>query len=354
MRETSGAGNLILYLGANWWGSDARALAMALRQLGNSLIEEQYEDYFPIRWSSTVLRATRRLIRNRCIANYNRAILDHVDNPSINFLLVFKGMMLDPATLAAFSNRGIPIYCFYPDVSLFDHGNNIPRLLACYDCFFTTKRFHLEDRALLTKVRAVELVRHGFDPEVHRRIQLSAAVLSHYGCDVSFVGCWSPKKERLLTVLAEAMPESNLKIWGPGWNRAGCIARRFWEGRGAYGDELAIVYCASRINLGLLSESGPTSAYGDQVTARTWQIPACGGFVLHEKTSELEEYFLPQVEVAIFRDENDLAPQIQHYLGNPEDRIRIAEAGYRRCLTAGYTYVAAAQHICRYHQESCL
>jgi 2-polyprenyl-3-methyl-5-hydroxy-6-metoxy-1,4-benzoquinol methylase len=53
------------------------------------------------------------------------------------------------------------------------------------------------------------------------------------------------------------------------------------------------VYSASKINLGLLSEAGGGTTLGDQVTARTWQIPAAGGFMLLESTEELVRYFAP-------------------------------------------------------------
>jgi len=62
------------------------------------------------------------------------------------------------------------------------------------------------------------------------------------------------------------------------------VVQERWQGRGAYGDELAIVYCCSRINLGLVSESGGGTSQGDETTARTWQIPAAGAFMIHERT----------------------------------------------------------------------
>lgn len=31
--------NLVLFLGADWWGSDARALAVAARRLGHGLLD---------------------------------------------------------------------------------------------------------------------------------------------------------------------------------------------------------------------------------------------------------------------------------------------------------------------------
>jgi hypothetical protein len=343
--------NLILYLGADWWGSDARALAVAFRKTGNALIEVIDEDFFPLQWSTVPLRALRRLARPWFVQNYNRAVLRHAGNPAIDFVLVFKGKLLQAATLERFREQGMPIYCFYPDVSFLDHGPEIWNCLPLYDCLFTTKSYHLEDAALRSRVKQMKLVAHGFDPEVHRSVALSEGVKRQYGCDVSFVGCWSPKKEALLACIVVECPDLNIRIWGPGWGRSAPAVRSCWQGRGAFGDELAIIYGASRINLGLVSEAGGGTKVGDLVTARTWQIPAAGGFMLHEDTPELAQYFQPGREVGVFQSATDLPSRVRDYLSNEPTRIRTLEAGHRRCLESGYTYDAAARTILEFHAQ---
>lgn len=349
MNDAKAQGKLILFLGANWWGSDARALAVALRSSGHNLIEVNYQDFLSTHWSSWYLRVLRRAIRPLLASSFNEAVLQHAGNPAIDFLLVFKGMLLNPRTLAYFRSRKIPAYCFYPDVSFSEHGGNIWQCLPFYDCLFTTKEFHVRDPILRQRVKDIQLVSHGFDPEVHRPTTSGPLVLDYYACDVSFVGCWSPKKERLIASLVTAIPRLTLKLWGPGWNRAQPPVRQRWSGRGAYGDELAVIYQASRINLGLLSEAGSDTGSGDEVTARTWQIPATTGFLLHEQTSELERYFISGREVATFQDAADLPLKVQYYLNQKSERDEIARRGYERCLTSGYTYSIAAKTICDYH-----
>ncbi|HSH40401.1 MAG TPA: glycosyltransferase, partial [Chthoniobacterales bacterium] len=243
----------------------------------------------------------------------------------------------------------IPAYCFYPDVSFRDHGRNISECLPLYGRIFTTKRFHQDDTALPAGVNLLQIVRHGFDPAVHRRLELSSTVWESYACDASFVGCWSPKKEALLQALIDAIPSLKLKVWGIGWGRCGADVRRHWTARGAFGDELAIVYGASAINLGLLSEAGGGTIIGDQVTARTWQIPAAAAFMLHEDTRELRDYFQPDKEVGVFADAGDLVRKVEYYLAHAPEREAIAAAGYARCVREDYTYVEAARAICKYH-----
>jgi spore maturation protein CgeB len=349
---TAGSGHhLILFLGADWWGSDARALAVALRHSENALIEVIYEDFFPLQWSTVPLRALRRLARPWLVQDYNRAVLGHAGNPAIDFVLVFKGKLLQAATLERFRQQGTRIYCFYPDVSFLDHGPEIWDCLPLYNCLFTTKSFHLDDAALRGRVRQMKLVAHGFDPEVHRPVTLNDGMKRQYGCDVSFVGCWSPKKEALLACIVRECPDLNIRIWGLGWRRSAPTMRSRWQGRGAFGDELSIIYRASKINLGLVSEAGRGTKVGDLVTARTWQIPAVGGFMLHEDTVELRRYFNPESEVGVFQSGLDLAERIRYYLADQDRRLQILDSGHRRCLESHYTYAAAADEILRFHDQ---
>jgi spore maturation protein CgeB len=340
------------FLGADWWGSDARALSAELRGQGHMLIDRHYEDYFPTKWRSVVMRGIRRLLRNWMAAEYNRAVEELLQVEAMDFLLVFKGMLLSPKTLQKFRVAGIPCYCVYPDVSFQDHGANIWDCLPLYDCVFTTKSFHLEDSELRRRVKRLEFVPHGFDPEVHRPIPLTTTLQAYYSSDLSFVGVWTPKKEQILSALVDAMPDVKLKIWGPFWERANLSVRKCWQGRAAYGDELAAICTNARINLGLLSEAGGGTVKGDQTTARTWQIPACGGFMLHEDTEELRAAFSGGEHIAVFRSTSELANAVRQYLGDDALRDRIRVAGYQHCLSSGYSYRPAADRILTYHRSA--
>jgi hypothetical protein len=70
--------------------------------------------------------------------------------------------------------------------------------------------------------------------------------------------------------LIQGLPNADIRRRGVGWNRSESAVRARWQGRGVYGDELALVYQCSRINLGLLSETGGGTSQGDETTARTW------------------------------------------------------------------------------------
>ena len=333
------------FLGADWWGSDARAMAMELRRRGHLVLERHYEDHFPTRWRNPVLRVVRRLLRGLMARDYNSGVEELLEVRGLDLLLVFKGMLLQPATLARFKAAGTPCYCFYPDVSFLDHGENIPTCLGLYDRVFTSKTYHLEDGGLSAERADWQFAPHGFDPEVHRPVPSDGLGDSCYACEVSFAGHFSPKKEAILERLVGDCPGVGLKVWGPGWERAGATVRGFWQGRAAYGDELAAIYSFSKINLGLLSEAGGGTQVGDAATGRAWQSPGSGGFMLHEDTEEVRAFFEADVEVALFADGEELARAVRRYLADEPERLAVAAAGYRRAKAAPYTYARAVDLI---------
>lgn len=337
------------FLGADWWGSDALAMATDLRRRGHLVMDRHYEDYLPTKWRHPLLKAVRKSLRGLMARDYNRSVEELLDIADMDMLLVFKGMLLDPKTLARFKAMGIPCYCFYPDVSFHDHGCNIPACLPLYDCIFTTKRYHLDNPAVTRMAPEWRFAPHGFDPAVHRPVSRTGIVHATYCCDVSFVGFYSPKKEKSLAALSESMPALDLKIWGTGWGKARMAVRSYWQGRGAYGDEVTAIYSLSKINLGLLSEAGTGVNSGDSTTARSWQIPGAGGFLLHEDTSEIRAAFAEDKEVALFKGPEHLVAQVRRFLADDGARQAVAAAGHRRAMEEPYTYARAVDIILARH-----
>jgi spore maturation protein CgeB len=341
---------------AKWWGSDARALAQAFRRLGHTIIDIDEEDYIPFRWEGKSSRILRRLFLPLFAADYNRAILEKAANASFDFVLAFKGYFVKAETVAAVRRYQKPVFNFYPDVSFEDHGPNIPAALRHYDCVFTTKSYHGKREIENFAIQNLEYVRHGFDPEVHRPITLSDEMIRNYGCDVSFVGCWSPEKEGRLLYLLEHSPNVSLKVYGVGWEYA---SGKFKEQLGsnlkpgAFGDELSIVYCASKVNLGLLSSSSDPML-SDQTTARTFQIPATRSLMLHEDTPEVRSCFDDRSEILLFKNNEEMVKKINWALQSPEVTAEIRQRGYERCQSEPYDYSAAAKKIVRYFEQRSL
>jgi spore maturation protein CgeB len=70
----------------------------------------------------------------------------------------------------------------------------------------------------------------------------------------------------------------------------------------------------------------------DIVTMRIFDILACRGFVLADHSEELPSLFEVGTEVISWHDLGDLHEKASWYLNHPEERERIAAAGYARVL----------------------
>jgi len=100
-----------------------------------------------------------------------------------------------------------------------------------------------------------------------------------------------------------------------------------------YLSELCPVYQKSRINLNISKfqlRSG--------VNQRIFDVPAAGSFVLTDQTSDLEQYFRPDEEVAIYRDAEEMKSKVKFYLNHEHERLSIINKARRRVLNE-HTYI---------------
>ncbi len=341
----------ILFLGENWYGSCARACCYALRRLGHDVSDVDAQTIVP-QLRSRASRLALRLSRRGLVREYNELVLAVAARTEPDVLIAFKAPLLEPATLMRLRRVGVALYNYYPDTSVFAHGPLIPAALAEYDCVFFTKRFTETDVRRRLTLRASTVVPHGYDPEIHRPWPLSERDRKQYGHDVVVVATYMPHKEQVLAELVEAMPDLDLRIWGNGWRERGSPRLRSCvEGVPVDGTAYARALQAARINLAVMSGRVAGASQGDETTTRTFEIPACGGFMLHERSAELRELFDEDREVACFAGARELVEKIRFYLANPEARTRIAEAGHARCVPA-YSYDARMQALLDWHRAS--
>lgn len=139
------------------------------------------------------------------------------------------------------------------------------------------------------------------DPALHRRIP---GVAKQY--DVCFVGNTFPgdgERSRLVQWIQATYPN-------------------VFVGR-AYGDEMARIYAASRLVF--------NCAIQDDVNMRVFEAAACGSLLVTNDLSANGQdlLFQPGVHLATYRSADDLPAVLEHYLRDPAERERIAEAGMR-------------------------
>jgi len=333
-----------------WLGSNGFAAMKALRRAGWSVAVVPEREFVPVRWRSVPARVLRRLVRSTAVREFNRELLRQAQQSGAEFLFVFKGPYVLPATLMELRRRGVRCYCFYPDVSFHVHGPYLPRALPQYDWIFTTKRFGIADLREQLGVTHASVLLHAYDADLHRPVALSDADHDRYDCDVSFIGSWSPKKEELIHSVITALPSLKLRVWGGQWYRATMLERKggVIAGFEVTGEEYVRAIQASSINLGILSERRRGASSGDNITSRTFHIPASGGFMLHERTAEVLEIFREDESIACYGSNEELITKLALHLQDPMRRGQIAHRGFE-VVAAGHSWDHRIQEILRHH-----
>lgn len=342
----------ILFVGEKWLGSGAGACSRALRKLGHEVIDLDEQVFLP-QWRGTLLKGFRKLLMPLIAQAFNKEALRIARWFEPQILFAFKGSLLKRGTVAAVRHAGAWAVNYYPDNSLWGHGPWLPKAIGEYDVVFFTKPFWAADVQRRVTLQRTVYLPHGYDPCVHRMWEISPADEARYGHDVAYIGNYHPHKLAWLEGLVASLPDLDLAIWGGGWRGAAMSQRlrRCVTGIAPHGVAYAKVIRASKICLGINFGATAGASQGDQTSTRTFEIPACGGFMLHERTPELLELFDEDGEVACFSSVQELASKIQYYLNHPEERAKVAQAAHNRCVPA-YSYdqrMMAALAWCQRH-----
>ncbi len=267
----------------------------------------------------------------------NTALREQVRVFRPDILWVDKGIHIMAETLAEIAREGRPLLISYsPDqqMALQNQSRHYLMSLALYDVHITTKPGNV---SWLKRCggRRVEYIGNGFCPELHRPMSLTPEEEEMYGCDIGFIGRCEPSREELLFRLWEQ--GYRVKVWGGGWEEA---KRRkhplFQNASQRVGEEYAKAVCGTKINLGFLS-----TWYGDVTTTRSVEIPACGRFLLGERTQEHTGLFREGIEAEFYSTREELFEKTAYYLQHEEERETITRAGQARC-------------IAHYSNDSCL
>jgi hypothetical protein len=296
-----------------------------------------------------LLRAVRRVAEPAILVDYNADILDLARQTRPDILLAFKAAQLFPETLVKLRMAGVRTYNFYPDTSAFSHGRYLPEALPLYDCVFYTKRHWEASQLTRLNLRASCYLEHGYDPDVHFPVRADdRAALRH---EVVFVGGHTAYKEEVLAGLIGRRPDVDLAIWGPYWQTKlrDQRLRRHVRGQAIRGSAYARVLQSAKICLAVMAGPVKGAACGDLTTTRSYEIPACRGFMLHERNAEIAALYQEDDEAVFFDSGEELAEKVGFYLTHPQLRDAIASRGHQRCVPA-YSYDARMRQLLAWHR----
>ena len=266
--------------------------------------------------------------------NTNKRILEKVSEEQWDVLWLDKALTVEKSTL-------LQVKRYQPNCKIvgFSHDdigqrqNQSAQFLAhlpCYDVFYTTKSYNVQELKNMGCKRC-KFIDNSFAPNTHRTLVNQHSINNPKRYSVGFIGYGEPDRLELLRKLAE----SGIKtyVWGGGWDKFSVSHPNLViHHNEVVADQYAKTLCSMDIALCLLRKKNR-----DLQTTRSIEIPACGVFMLAERTDEHMALFEEGKEAVYFSTPDDLVKKCRYYLDNPDERKRIAAAGRERCLISGYS-----------------
>jgi hypothetical protein len=272
------------------------------------------------------------------IRRLNAALTDKVIAREYDILWLDKGWMIQPATLRAVRSRVSSIVLFNNDNPWGGHERGMWRLhkaiIPIVDEVIVPK--YSVVRSYERKgARRVSVADFGFAPARH----FSPEVPFTKDHDICFIGTAlkdgggiRPHRTQILLELGRLLP-GRISIYGHGWQKALRGAERYFNviADGAWNNQYRETIWRSKINLSFITRDN-----WEESSHRAFEITACGGCLLAERSSRLEQSFTEGEEVMYFERAVDCAEAATRLLVDDTKRERISRAGHRRATNSGY------------------
>jgi len=298
---------------------------LALERIGYEVVPFNFADY--LRGTGRIANwLYHRLLTGPAVDRLDRDFQRLAETSRPNLIMVDKPIFLRPETVQSLSKTIAPIIQYNLDNPFGRMGEpgwrKLIAAIPLYDLHFVPREINIADyrRAGARQVIRLPLA---YEPTVHFPPPADWGE-DRRTIDVSFTGSpYDDRAEFLTRLLTEHRwqrvlpPKIAAQLYRGPSLQDGAYRQRFWDSK----------ICLSFV----------THANNDQVAHKSFEIAASGGFLLAEATEEHREMFEDGKEAVFFTGLADCARLIREYLPQPELRRRIAEAGWRRALVAGYS-----------------
>lgn len=272
------------------------------------------------------------------ISRLNAAFLQEVKTVDPDVIWIDKGIYVTPATLTDIKkyNRDIKIIHINPDDP---YGQNqegfrlFKKAIPFYDIHFVSRPQNIKEYLNAGAKQAFEYDR-SFDPLVHVPVTLGEAEVGKYRVQVGFIGSYAiARADMLLFLIQHHVP---VAIYGDRWERYPRFEeiKHCYKGPAVYGAEYTKAICGMEIAIHFLRKENR-----DAQDSRTYEIPACGTFMIAERSERHEAVFAENRDAVFFDTAEELLEKVTYYMRNPMERDAIAKNGRRRSVTSGYDHV---------------
>lgn len=211
--------------------------------------------------------------------------------------------------------------------------------LPYYDINVVIRKENVAE-AYALRAKKVLLVHRSADEISHAQRKIDQMDYLAWASEVLFLGTWFPERSPFLVNLIKlGVP---LTIRGANWHKAPewKFLKNYWKGGNISGDEYAKAIQCAKVNLGLLSKENR-----DLHTTRSLEIPALGGLLCAQRTSEHLEMYIEGREALFWKDEEECAEMCKFALVDENRRKAIATSGHARLVANGHFNEIVMEHV---------
>ncbi|MDO8557213.1 MAG: glycosyltransferase [Candidatus Jorgensenbacteria bacterium] len=324
-----------------------------LKAFIQSGVETKFLDsdkYFAQSVFNRIFNKIRRTPKYWGVKSFNDAVIKEAEEFTPDFILFFKPVLILPSTLVKLK-AVTKTFSWYPDyiptkksasTYFFD---SIP----LYDCHLSFNFANVEELKKLGAKRSLFLP-CAADLDCHGPVAASDEEKKELGADIVFMGTYANEKraEYLERLCKDGY---DIKIYGDGWEKHpknSCLRQKNCiQFKALYCKDMSKVLNSSKISLSFVRE------YNKKVVTfccRIYEIPASGGFMLHQRALKTDEVFKEGEEAAFFSSYEEMREKIDFYLKNEELRKKIVQKGKERVLRE-YLFIHRVQSIIEIFKE---
>ncbi len=282
-------------------------------------------------------RVERRILWGPGVAKIKRELVSLVRQERPEVTLLYQGHYFDRRTLEQI--RPVTFIAGYHNDDPFGARKNMLRYrlllpaLPLYHGYHVYRGCNVKE-ALSYGVPRVKVLMSYYIPWIDYPRKLGAEDERDYGCELVFAG--HAERDVRVECLAQAARQGvKLRLYGIDyyWKQVlpADVYPKIRPVRKITGDDYRKALCGAKIAACFFSRWNR-----DQYTRRSFEIPACGVFLLSERTPVMQEMYQEGKEAEFFDSPEEFLDKVKFYLKNDKVRQRIAEAGFRRVTSSGH------------------
>ena len=328
----------ILYVGQLSPNDSAQYRAWALERLGHTVVTLNCLEYQPE--SSLMRKVVHRAQVGPWVARMNRDIVAAAERERPDVFWADKLLGLWPTTLDKLRAMGVSTVSYMIDNAFGPRRDPGWRLymkdIPHFDLHVVQRDKNIADYRE-RGARDVIKIQTAYEPTIHFPVEgvwgdKDRALHGERG--VSFIGTSYDDRPAFLTRLWREcgfpVVISGDRMWKERLDAE--AAKALYTGGELYGKDYREAIWRSKINLSFITHSNQ-----DEFVHKSFEIAACGGFLLAERSAGHEARFVEGEEAVFFTGFAECAEKIAMYLPDEAARGRIAAAGRDRAVRDGYS-----------------